>query len=1619
MIDNREGLKPTHLNGYDIEKCIGKGHSSLCYLAKKRSNGSSYILKEFYPIRFQDSLVRHQNNLVFKHPDHLLDELELKKSRQLFLSEIERSRSLRDFSRNPQTNGNNPYFFSADDVFEVDGSCALYVGYLTQRGDTLSHDFIHRKDRVLSLNAFLNYAKLLAYALNEMHQAGYIHLDIKPDNIFVVDYETPILKMIDLGSALRMDQLTLEDLNYSSAIQFLSLSQNYSSPKIRKIIQRYKELESLRDWLSLDDIHTKEQEIIQNVAQINFSDDIYSFFVILYEMLTQAFNQDVFSTTTLLESSLLLSVEDNLKNALVSFILDGLHNTKDDLQFEKIIEQLSAFTQSLHDDSLHPNVYLDRLRQQVQEFSKAILQTRLKDFDEDLIPKMGLEANRFDQKSTHSNYETLIERLWNRTYPYWNAQLLAEGGHGKTTFAYYLLSHVNPNFNDDLPIPLYIPLKLFNSLSADEKELDQFIYGYVIKNYLSQTTLSFEVWQRLLNHKNHFNVPQFIFILDGVNEVVIDEFNVHLKREIDFLVSHPSVQVILLSRKIDSHYFQDMVESSTLHFEKFSKERIITYLTKLNLNSQIDEHLFEILQLPLYVLMYAKSSHAVIEHNLLNHPFYEFIKNPKTEIELFKNYLEYNLYQSMSSNSNSVNQELVQFVFRTLLPFLGYQLEKFHEFSCQPIFIHQLISLSLLEQKTNFGKKYRPIFLRTMIINAVQPTFSSAIKISTSTIQKLFAFFLYFKYQTLKFLYSYKAKKYNKFVDQITQILAQTHLIYAQTNRPNYDLEHESYRDMLSALWIYEEIKYHIHSPLGPVSLLTLSSRMLPRNVLYHLSCLDCALQQVSPLKPSYLLQELLNKSRLETFSLENPVSDYIDSLKESVFDLDDVASLVIDYSLENKNPQYQERIYSILSNLDRYFFHILRLNNPQTSQFAFNHQIDIFHIKTITEMWFGHSAILNANIIRALNFSYGSLYGEDLSNLDLTRINLTELNFNPLPNQVKGITHFDHSKIYLDQQMKSSLIHLPSRFHPLNYLISKKTSYFYLCTHDTVLAYRLIDNTLAWVYKIKDYRPHMEIVAFELNLDESKIILASQLDIIVLNAYRGDVMVHLLSILRLLDRAPKDEHAKFGNLVLYARNDDFMVSNNNSKFGIFTFDYQGSLKSIDKQKNLDQTYKDRNRKSTYQDRMLSIQSNYVSEHRAYSKDEKGHYLFDCGRLSTQTKLFSENRHPIEKVYYSENQLWVVAKTQNSLLVYDYKSTRKVAEIEFHYHEIKEMMYVDHGQAILTLLDNKDLYLSNSNHTSLKALTTSIDTLRVACIFALDTSLFLYDFAKRCVIQCHLKTLQTTVLIEGLKLNTHFFSSDQKTLFLVEIEDEQRSFKKLSPQSTHFETMVNIPIQPFYRQNYDFEGTNYLRHHELCAYVDSEFICISLSFKHTYRLPRSLSIDECQIVHYDESGYLLRSSVLLDIELYPSHIKNCHLYSSKHTTLRCLYYPKNHSLFLYGDKILGILELSLKDHSLLQTFHCEHVLDIMIQEDSTIKFIIIHPQFEDYQKTLTEANFQAYVDENTRELKRLLSTYPSTSFQLNSWQFNDYKIYNASFIDVIPTPSEETQVSLKRFNNSF
>lgn len=287
------------------------------------------------------------------------------------------------------------------------------------------------------------------------------------------------------------------------------------------------------------------------------------------------------------------------------------------------------------------------------------------------------ESQTIDSDSSNDNLYKIIEQLWDIPGSC-HCILVGEGGMGKTT---HLLKLWEDFISDDenSPTPLYIRLDDYNRIEPDDaKGLRNFVWNRIISDYLNCVPND----QLINNLKNQFfkkiyfngkNCPSIILILDGYNEVIID--NSALIKCLNEIRELWGVQIVISSR-YDMRNYHNWTEFSKLTLDLLKIEQITHFISSHGMEAH--EEIINnrtLLGNPMMLTLYCGVDKEIKERK--TNKDYSFFPDPQYKAEIIHNFIEANLSRfNRSKAATQTDQVLNRLYLKHLLPRIGYEIAK-------------------------------------------------------------------------------------------------------------------------------------------------------------------------------------------------------------------------------------------------------------------------------------------------------------------------------------------------------------------------------------------------------------------------------------------------------------------------------------------------------------------------------------------------------------------------------------------------------------------------------------------------------------------------------------------------------------------------------------------------------------------------------------------------------------------------------------------------------------------------------------------------------------------------------------------------------------------------------
>jgi len=176
----RSALKVgAQLDVYKIEKILGQGGFGITYLAEDVNLEKKVAIKEYLPVGLA---VREGGATV--QPESTEAEADFRWGLDQFLGE---AKTLAKFQ--------HPNIVQVHRFFEAHGTAYIVMNFV--QGQSL-HDRMQRRNKI-NEEELKKFLFPILDGLESVHQAGFLHRDIKPGNIFIADDGEPML--LDFGAA--------------------------------------------------------------------------------------------------------------------------------------------------------------------------------------------------------------------------------------------------------------------------------------------------------------------------------------------------------------------------------------------------------------------------------------------------------------------------------------------------------------------------------------------------------------------------------------------------------------------------------------------------------------------------------------------------------------------------------------------------------------------------------------------------------------------------------------------------------------------------------------------------------------------------------------------------------------------------------------------------------------------------------------------------------------------------------------------------------------------------------------------------------------------------------------------------------------------------------------------------------------------------------------------------------------------------------------------------------------------------------------------------------------------------------------------------------------------------
>ena len=184
-LDNPLSLRPGHLlnNRYTIGKVIGVGGFGIVYIAWDNNLDIRAAIKEFLPKEYAARSFNHVSIAPYTGSADTDFSLGVEKF-------LEEAKALARFQEHPG-------IVTVHESFRANNTAYMVMQYLD--GMTLKEYLKLQPGEKIAFNVAVKAMIPIMDALREVHNAGFVHRDISPDNIFLTSQKQ--VKLLDFGSA--------------------------------------------------------------------------------------------------------------------------------------------------------------------------------------------------------------------------------------------------------------------------------------------------------------------------------------------------------------------------------------------------------------------------------------------------------------------------------------------------------------------------------------------------------------------------------------------------------------------------------------------------------------------------------------------------------------------------------------------------------------------------------------------------------------------------------------------------------------------------------------------------------------------------------------------------------------------------------------------------------------------------------------------------------------------------------------------------------------------------------------------------------------------------------------------------------------------------------------------------------------------------------------------------------------------------------------------------------------------------------------------------------------------------------------------------------------------------
>jgi WD40 repeat protein len=266
-----------------------------------------------------------------------------------------------------------------------------------------------------------------------------------------------------------------------------------------------------------------------------------------------------------------------------------------------------------------------------------------------------------------ASLELAVEALWKNKKS--QALLVGDGGMGKTVSL--LLLWRDLLFEENGPVPVFIPLNEYNSSS--EHERNDFIVRYICKNLLNIPEPLPETVNALwkLFETSRGGKPSLILLLDGLNEVTVPKGRL-MATVNDLAARAGGTQMVISSRNKQIEKLDLSGENAALmQILPLTQQTVVAYLQEKGQEIPVNKDLLALFANPMMLTLYSGANNIALRFK--DDERFDF-KKVTTYGELLWNFNEAQLAQLTDANDET-EIRYQAFLLRVLVPYIAYRME--------------------------------------------------------------------------------------------------------------------------------------------------------------------------------------------------------------------------------------------------------------------------------------------------------------------------------------------------------------------------------------------------------------------------------------------------------------------------------------------------------------------------------------------------------------------------------------------------------------------------------------------------------------------------------------------------------------------------------------------------------------------------------------------------------------------------------------------------------------------------------------------------------------------------------------------------------------------------------